>query len=358
MAQTKLRAEQLPTIRDTLSANRTYYVRTDGSDSNDGLTDSSGGAFLTADKANTVVATLDKNGYNVTVQFGAGTWNETVVLAEGAGDGIVRWQGAFTSLESVTSATVAAGSGATHGTVTKTSQFTGDDYSGKLVYFSTDDTYRVIESNTNDVLTLVGTGPSSTTQDVVIYDWGTILNRVDVYTQNIELYNMRFDASGTNRSIYIEGGKVKTYFCRYDKQMSIYGGFLAEMFYSVLYNNTGADAFAFYYNSVAWVVGCLFKFEHTLAYAESFNNGSALMQGSVIDGDDGIGGKASYGIWVFANGVFVLSCPASRGNNIIKNCDVGIQAQEGGVSRGTASVSFSGNTTDKNAISASYGYID
>lgn len=67
--------------REILSAARTYYVRTDGSNSNNGLANTSGGAFLTIQKAVDVVCdTLDLAGFAVTIQVADGTYTGAVTL--------------------------------------------------------------------------------------------------------------------------------------------------------------------------------------------------------------------------------------------------------------------------------------
>lgn len=84
-----------PITREVLTAARTYYVRTDGSNSNNGLTNTSGGAFLTVQKAVDTVATLDIGTNNVTIQVADGTYSsgETLINGPWVGSGVVTIQG-------------------------------------------------------------------------------------------------------------------------------------------------------------------------------------------------------------------------------------------------------------------------
>lgn len=80
--------------RERLIANRTYYVRTDGSDSNAGLANNAGGAFLTIQKAYDTIVSLDLGGYTVTIQIADGTYSAGLSIASPwTGGGRVTVQG-------------------------------------------------------------------------------------------------------------------------------------------------------------------------------------------------------------------------------------------------------------------------
>lgn len=77
-------------VREQLVADRTYFVRTDGSDSNNGLSNTAGGAFLTIQKAVDVAATLDLGIFNCIIQVADGTYTGAVVLKAFVGAGQIR----------------------------------------------------------------------------------------------------------------------------------------------------------------------------------------------------------------------------------------------------------------------------
>lgn len=69
-------------VREKLTAPRTYYVRTDGSDANTGMSNTAGGAFATIQKAVDTFAPLDLNGQTATIQVGDGTWTAPVSVTQ------------------------------------------------------------------------------------------------------------------------------------------------------------------------------------------------------------------------------------------------------------------------------------
>ncbi len=79
-------------VREKLTASRTYYVLTTGNDANTGLVNNAGGAFLTPQKAVDVVSGLDLDIYDAVIQCGAG-YHGSVTLRRLVGRGTVTLQG-------------------------------------------------------------------------------------------------------------------------------------------------------------------------------------------------------------------------------------------------------------------------
>lgn len=136
-------------LREVLPANRTYYVRPDGSNSNTGLVNSSGGAFLTIQKAIDVVAELDISIYAVTIQVAAGTYTGSVTVTGPFpfGNGVVTVLGdATTPSNVVLSTTSAAVFTVTRGAILS--------ISGVKMQTTTSGT--AIDARTNSIVTMSG----------------------------------------------------------------------------------------------------------------------------------------------------------------------------------------------------------
>jgi hypothetical protein len=72
----------MPTcVRELLRSDRTYYVRPDGNDGNDGRSNDAAGAFLTIQHAvDTVADAIDLGGFDVTIQVADGAYDANVTL--------------------------------------------------------------------------------------------------------------------------------------------------------------------------------------------------------------------------------------------------------------------------------------
>lgn len=87
--------------RELLTADRTYYVRNDGSDANDGLTDSAAGAWATLQHAaDYILRNVDIAGYNCTVKVKPGTYAGVRCLDPFVG-GWVKFEGDTTTPSNV-----------------------------------------------------------------------------------------------------------------------------------------------------------------------------------------------------------------------------------------------------------------
>lgn len=184
-----------------------FYVDiASGTDSKEKGTASGVDAFATRQYAiDQMPGSFDGN----VIIYDAGGTNTEVLTIQGkrpTGNYNITLIGTLSLQETVSSATVAAGSGATQGVVTKVGAFTGDSYSNLLCYFVADDAYRRIDSHTNDALTLVGTAPSSTTQDIKIYSNDTVLGTyiIKENQKNVVFENIGFSNFGTSITIVQE----------------------------------------------------------------------------------------------------------------------------------------------------------
>lgn len=338
-------------ISDDIMASGEYYVISN--------------AYSTVQEAINAVPVFVNS--NVSIRISNGTFAENVTYrGKISGAYSLYIYGTLTLLELVSSATVAAGTGATQGAVTSVGSFAGNSYANKLAYFVTDGVYRLIDSHTNDVLTIVGTAASSTAQDVKIYDWGTLIsfissaamltvsNQKNLYIYSLAMHN----GTNTNRAFAIDSNSsAQLLYCSIDGTILIntYSGFTFDTSF------TNANTALVPIHCQGGSVGDSSRSKH-LAGATAQEvlrawgaSGYNLRRGTIIDGN---GFTPAYGFNVFSNGYGNCYAAASDGYPRIRNCNNGLRASSGGMLTNTADIQYSGNTTNESADATSYGYID
>jgi len=95
--------------REILGENRTYYVRSDGADTNNGLADTVGGAFATIQRAIDAACALDLSVYNVTIRVADGTYTGAITLKSFVGAGTISIVGNSSAPANVTVTVSSAG---------------------------------------------------------------------------------------------------------------------------------------------------------------------------------------------------------------------------------------------------------
>jgi hypothetical protein len=341
-----------------------YVDKTDGTDDLNHGTGVDANAFKTVQYAINCIPGLF--GGNVAIYINGETYSESVTIRgkKSTGNYIITLSGTLSTLDTGTcTAGSVAGTGATQGTVIDDTGGWGvDAYANKLVKFTSgvnNGVYRVIDSNTADTLTIVGTwsgGAPSATDTFDIYDWATTITTFTIASDQfaIDVQKILFNAISVYPTTYMTAEYIS---------LSTSGS-------NTWYGYEVIDTCYFYQSSTnncveAQTLGRLVanrsKFRNSNNSGSCFsaqNYGQAFFaNGCIFDGYvDGVN-KATYGMYLRTTYVQTYNA-AAGGYNRVRNCDTGIYACNGAQVIGTANNQYSGNGTDENGVAASFGYID
>jgi len=335
-----------------------YVDSTDGTDDTAHGTAADASAFKTFQYAiNSIPAII---GGNVVINVNAESYAEDVVFRGHnlAGNYSVKIYGTLSAQETWTSTSKVAGTTSTQGSVTKEGQFAGNTYANMLVYDATDDVYRVIDSHTDDAITIAGSFTTATAGSNTVYDWGTKVNTFSIYSTKvpIDFYGVEFVTNTSSVTIDQGVDSVNFYYCKFDGALSCYDFSMGRIYDCIFLSgsiivaqlNSGYFATAFVYRG---------KFDHTqnskkTVYA--YNLGIVrIMEGTIFYGHNTTGSTA---IYAAVNGIVQISNTTTY--LVINDYATGIYAYSGGKVIGTANNTYKSNTADETADAASFGYID
>lgn len=333
-------------------------------------------AFATVQKA--IDAIPGSYNCNTTVRISNGTFTDVPAIRGKVptGNFKITFVGTLTLLDSLTASSGVQGSGATQGTVVRNSgTWTANQRQNKLVTITSgtnNGLYRIIDSNDTTTLTIAGCWSAAVgTSTFRVYDWGTILDgsaanpgmKIESNQQNIILKHLKFSGEGGAYPVYTTlylnvYAQVDAYACWFNSS-ALYGSYQEPFSNLFCYYCFYGDA-----NSYgSWTQQSKATFWQSKFYNATAANGKigprstqgsqvAISRGTIIDNWDSAAGGAYAD--QMANLVFYSA--AADGNNIVRNCVLGIgAAKQSNIQNNNSAtyVTYSGNTTDTSADASS-----
>lgn len=341
-----------------------YVDKTDGTDGANYGTGVDGNAFATIQYA---IDTIPPSyGGNITININNESYAENVIIGGKKPTGAynITIQGTLDQEAAATADSKTTGNASTQGTLTDTGAF--GSYDNKLVYITAANEYRIIDSDTSNIITIVGNFTDSVNLGYIIYAWGTDVTSMTITSgmksliiQDIEITDYYYQENFTFATAYrlksSNTGSGSTY-----SMFSINGGYFA-LWDSLLYKTTSdnnPDAALYLYN-----LSSGFSYRNKIyggsrAFIGIFiqNSSIYIRYGTIVDNCDGIAG-----VRCRQNGVANMQATGAdvSQNRIINNNITGVAADQGGQVIQTSGNIYSGNgPPDESATAASYGYID
>ena len=339
-------------VMDALE-NIIYYVDGgSGTDSQEKGFGAGADAFATWQYAWDQLAAIG-NQFTAVINISADSYAENVVAGAKHGYGSITMKGTLTEELSATLDSAVQGSGATQGSITDTGEFGA--YDEKIIYSTSADESRVIDSVTANTATIIGTWTTLPTGNYKVYDWGTTIGTGSgrgILVQNgqkgVFIEDVSFVSSGLHGAENISYSQLTLTRCNFVDCAC------ATTLYSETFVKTCCLTGASSYGVTSVSVSSLSVWRSKIAdktygiYTISRSD-CTISRGCKLD-------NCTEGMHVenSSTGRSSNSAAAGRGYERISNCTTGIKAETGGFVTNTANNQYSGNTADETADAQSY----
>ena len=332
-----------------------YVDKTDGSDSIDKGTGVDSDAFATVQYAVDQIPGLVDG--NVAIYITAEDYGESVTIRgkKYTGDYTITLQGVLSSQETATADSMVQGTGATQGSLTDTGAFTGNSYANMLLHVATLDEYRLIDSHTNDVLTIVGAFSGSGAYVWTVYDWGTTLYKITVAEAQIGVRVNDIRCTNYYGFWVRENSEAIFTRCKADDSFYCTRG-VGEL--NECYGTNTSTHRAVQSARMGEVTVYRSKFYQASANANCARcNDSGILslaKGTILECASATG---TNGLYAYTGAIVFMYSAASDGYCRVRGCAIGVKARTGAQVGNTTNVQYSGNTVDEEDSTAQSAHI-